>query len=92
VYPGWYQGRITHIHFQVFVDDQLVTTSQFAFPEDVTTAVYDSELYADKGQNTSVSGFDDDGVFRDGTDSQMLELTGDTASGYNAQITVSVSA
>ncbi len=35
VYPGWYQGRITHVHFQVFLDSGLAATSQIAFPEEV---------------------------------------------------------
>lgn len=42
IYPGWYPGRITHIHFQVFFGDGQAATSQIAFPEDVTEAVYAS--------------------------------------------------
>jgi protocatechuate 3,4-dioxygenase beta subunit len=60
VYPGWYQGRITHVHFQVFFDSGLVATSQIAFPEDVTAAVYSVEPYAAKGPNTSVRSIEDD--------------------------------
>ena len=35
IYPGWYQGRGTHIHVEVFVDNVLKLTSQVAFPEDI---------------------------------------------------------
>jgi protocatechuate 3,4-dioxygenase beta subunit len=49
VYPGWYQDRITHVHFQVFLESGLAATSQIAFPEEVTDAVYAVEPYAAKG-------------------------------------------
>jgi protocatechuate 3,4-dioxygenase beta subunit len=94
IYPGWYAGRITHIHAQVYLDDSLVSgtaiaTTQLAFPIDITTAVYDSSLYT-KGQNTSVTSFSSDNVFSDGTSTEMLSLTGDTASGYAATMTISI--
>ncbi|WP_167882082.1 intradiol ring-cleavage dioxygenase [Leptospira semungkisensis] len=56
IYPGWYSGRITHIHFQVYLNNGLVATSQIAFPEDITKTVYTTSLYSTHGQNTSVSG------------------------------------
>ena len=71
VYPGWYQGRITHVHFQVFLDSGLAATSQIAFPEEATAAVYAVDPYAAKGPNTSVSSFSQDMVFADGTQYQM---------------------
>lgn len=96
IYPGWYAGRITHIHFQVYLNDELggtaTATSQIAFPEAVTTAVYDSALYSARGQNTSVPTFADDNVFSDGTTYQVAALAGDTTSGYTATLTVGVAA
>lgn len=92
VYPGWYIGRITHIHFQIYLEDgSLTATSQLAFPQDITQTVYASSLYT-HGQNTSVTSFAQDNVFSDGTSQQMLTLTGSTAAGYVATITVGVSA
>ncbi len=76
IYPGWYQGRITHIHFQVFFEGGLAATSQIAFPEEITAAVYAVEPYAAKGPNTSVRSFAEDNVFRDGTQYQMASVTG----------------
>jgi len=67
-------------------------TSQIAFPSAVTTAVYDSALYAGRGQNTSVPSFADDNVFSDGTTYQLAALAGDTTSGYTATLTVGVAA
>ena len=90
IYPGWYSGRITHIHFQVYLNNGLVATSQLAFPQEITTTVYDSALYKAHGQNTSVSSFSQDNVFNDGTTGEMLALTGDTSSGYTATLTAGV--
>ena len=94
IYPGWYAGRITHIHAQVYLNDSLVqgtavATTQFAFPVDVTSAVYGSSLYT-KGQNTSVTSFAADNVFSDGTSTEMLTLSGDTTNGYAATMTISI--
>ena len=94
VYPGWYQGRITHIHFQVYLNANLggtaTATSQIAFPPTVTQAVYSSPLYSARGQNTSVASFAQDMVFADGTTYQLATVTGDVAQGYTALLTVGV--
>ena len=88
IYPGWYAGRATHIHVQIFVNGALVKTTQIAFPEDVSAAVYGTGVYASKGQNpTHNSG---DNVFSDGTADEMATLTG-SASGYTATITLGIS-
>ncbi len=94
IYPGWYSGRITHIHFQVFLysSSTATATSQIAFPEDITREVYDSALYAAHGQNTSVPSFSQDNVFSDGTTYQMAEVTGDVENRYVAMLTVGVAA
>ena len=94
IFPGWYAGRITHIHAQVYLNDELqqgsaVATTQFAFPVDITAAVYGTSLYT-KGQNTSVTSFSADNVFSDGTSTEMLALSGNTTDGYAATITVSI--
>lgn len=93
IYPGWYAGRITHIHFQIYLNDDLTVTatatSQLALPTAVTTAVYNSDLYT-KGQNTSVTSFSADNVFSDGTTYQMVSISGDTTNGYAASLTVTI--
>lgn len=40
VYPGWYNGRVTHIHFKVHFSNQTSVTSQLFFPADVTASIY----------------------------------------------------
>lgn len=102
VYPGWYTGRITHIHFQVYLTLAQgaagTVTSQIAFPQAITQAVYNSTLYAARGQNTSVTSFAADNVF--GSDStygangviyQTATVTGSVAAGYTATLNVGIS-
>ena len=93
IYPGWYAGRITHIHVQVYLNDNLAVsataTTQLAFPQTITTAVYNSALYT-KGQNTSVTSFSADNVFSDGTSTEMLTLSGDISTGYSANMTITI--
>jgi len=40
VYPGWYPGRTTHIHFKVLLDQASVLTGQIFFPDEVSEQVY----------------------------------------------------
>jgi protocatechuate 3,4-dioxygenase beta subunit len=96
IYPGWYPGRITHIHFQVYLNadtgGQATATSQLAFPQKVTKAVYDSPLYAARGQNTTVPDFDHDSVFHDGVKLQLCKMKGSVDAGYAAKLLVGIAA
>ncbi len=88
VYPGWYQGRATHIHVDVTVGGRLVKSTQVAFPEDVSREVYGSGVYAAKGQNPTTNARDN--VFSDGTSTEMATLGGSPAGGYTATLTIGV--
>jgi protocatechuate 3,4-dioxygenase beta subunit len=90
IYPGWYGGRATHVHVDVFRGSSLVKTTQIAFPEDVTRAVYVTGVYASKGQNSTTNSSDN--VFSDGTQYEMAALSGNTTSGYTATLTIGISA
>lgn len=111
IYPGWYVGRITHIHVQVYaltaaeviareqasssviVANSLAKlTTQLAFPQTITQAVYNSTLYKSHGQNTSVTSFSADNVFSDtaNTALEMVSLCGDVSSGYTGNITIGI--
>lgn len=89
IYPGWYMGRATHIHLEVFVNGAAVKTTQIAFPEDVSSSVYRTGVYAAHGQNSTTNSGDN--VFSDGTDHELAALSGDTSSGYTATLTVGIS-
>jgi protocatechuate 3,4-dioxygenase beta subunit len=40
IYPGWYAGRATHIHFKVLLDERTVLTGQTFFPEALNEYIY----------------------------------------------------
>jgi len=88
IYPGWYSGRATHIHVEIFINAVLKKTTQLAFPESITTAVYNSSLYSPHGQNTT-SNLDDQ-VFADSVSEELVTITGDTTNGYVAVFVIGV--
>ncbi|HEY7639787.1 MAG TPA: intradiol ring-cleavage dioxygenase [Steroidobacteraceae bacterium] len=91
IYPGWYSGRITHTHFRIYLGNSLQATSQLAFPQDITRAVYASSLYAARGQNTSVTSFSADNVFSDGEQYQLCTVTENASlGGYDAALTIGI--
>jgi protocatechuate 3,4-dioxygenase beta subunit len=89
LYPGWYQGRATHIHVEVSVNGRSVKVTQIAFPEDITAQVYRSGVYAAKGQSTTSNARDN--VFADSIAQEMIALSGNTSSGFAGTFTVGVS-
>ena len=90
IYPGWYAGRATHIHVEVFVNGVSRKTTQVAFPETTTATIYASGVYAAKGRNPTTNA--SDMVFSDGTSQQLATLTGSVTSGYTATLTIGVPA
>jgi protocatechuate 3,4-dioxygenase beta subunit len=92
IYPGWYTSRVTHIHFQVFLSSVLSATSQMAFPESLTTAVYNTSPYSAHGQNSTT--LSNDNVFSDAanTQYQLLTIAANGSGGYDASLTIGVSA
>jgi protocatechuate 3,4-dioxygenase beta subunit len=42
IYPGWYAGRATHIHFKVILGERSVLTGQTFFPEAINEFIYTS--------------------------------------------------
>jgi protocatechuate 3,4-dioxygenase beta subunit len=50
IFPGWYNGRITHLHGKVHLDGKTLLTTNFFFPKEIENNVYASPLYP-KGPN-----------------------------------------
>ena len=90
VYPGWYQGRATHIHVEVTANGRSAKVTQIAFPEDVNAEVYRSGAYASRGLNPTSNSRD--GIFADSLSQEMATISGNTTSGYNATFQVGISA
>lgn len=52
VYPGWYSGRTTHVHFKVFLDETTVLTGQIFFPDALSQYLYENiEPYKARGSD-----------------------------------------
>jgi protocatechuate 3,4-dioxygenase beta subunit len=74
IYPGWYQGRTTHIHVKVHVGGSVVHTGQLYFADATTASVYRSRSpYRSRGQKDRSNA--QDMVFADGGRQSMLRLT-----------------
>ncbi|MFF6781534.1 intradiol ring-cleavage dioxygenase [Streptomyces sp. NPDC012510] len=97
IFPACYTGRWPHIHFEVYgsLDDataaqNIVATSQLAFPKDVCDTVYATDGYEQSVQNLSRLTLESDMIFSDGYDQQLATTEGDTDKGYTATLTVPV--
>lgn len=40
IYPGWYRGRTSHIHVQVFLEDRSLHIGQIYFPDAMSEYIY----------------------------------------------------
>ncbi len=78
IFPGWYPGRTTHVHFQVHVSSQYSVVSQWTWPHAaaVEVATTHSALYPEGPDPLPPS---QDGVFTDGFQLQLADLAWDEA-------------
>jgi protocatechuate 3,4-dioxygenase beta subunit len=89
IYPGWYQGRATHIHLEVTINGVSRKVTQIAFPENANNTVYGSGVYASRGSNPTSNL--SDGIFADSLSSELVTPSGDAANGYAASCQIGVS-
>jgi len=90
IFPGWYSGRICHIHFQVYVSSGYAAISQMSFDVNTKNAIYaaNSTLYT-KGADPMT--FAADNIFSDGYAYQMATLTPNSTTGsYDAYIEATI--
>lgn len=90
IFPGWYQGRICHIHFQVYVSSSYSAISQLTFPIDTKNSIYtgNATLYT---KGTDPMTLASDNIFSDGYAYQMATLTPNTTTGgYDTYLQVAV--
>lgn len=90
IYPGWYQGRATHIHVEVTIGGRSIKVTQVAFPESINNDVHTSGVYASRGVNpmSNLS----DGIFSDSLSSELVTPVGSSGGGYAATFQVAISA
>ncbi len=89
-YPGWYQGRATHIHIEATISGRSVKVSQIAFPESVNNVVHTSGVYASRGTNPTSNA--SDGIFADSLSAELVTPVGSVASGYTVTFQLGISA
>lgn len=88
IYPGWYPGRITHIHVEVFINGALKKITQVAFPDQANRRVYQTAPYQGHGQNTSVANNLADATFANSLASQLTTIDAYSAQGIRASYTI----
>ena len=90
IFPGWYNGRICHIHFQVAVSSSYSAVSQLTFNIEEKNALYaaNTSLYPKGADPLSFNG---DNIFADGVDQQIATLTPNSETGgYDSFMEVTV--
>jgi len=88
IYPGWYQGRATHIHAEVTINGVSRKVTQIAFPEGVNNLVHTSGVYAPRGTNPMSNA--SDGIFADSLSAELVTPAGDPSSGYSAVFQIAI--
>lgn len=77
IFPGWYPGRITHIHLEVKINDTSVKISQFTYPKKEMDIIHTTlDPYKKYGMDPVSPSTD--GVFSDGTVGQVATLEFDS--------------
>lgn len=89
IYPGWYQGRATHIHVEATMSGRSVKVTQIAFPDEVSNAVHTQGVYASRGTNPTST--QSDSIFADSLASELVTPTGSPSAGYSATFQIAVS-
>jgi len=97
VFPGWYNGRATHIHVHIYnTTGTSLLITQIAFPEGSNSAVVQVNASAANGYTKGMSGYTynaSDNVFSDDdAGTEVGTLTGTVANGFTLQHTINVSA
>jgi protocatechuate 3,4-dioxygenase beta subunit len=99
IFPGCYDGRMPHMHFEVYRGTTTATsfsnklkTSQVAFPTDVCSTVYAAAEYATSLRNVGRVSFASDNVFSDGYATQLATVTGNNTDGYVGTLKVGIAA
>jgi protocatechuate 3,4-dioxygenase beta subunit len=90
ILPGWYNGRVCHIHFQVWISSMYKAVSQLTFDVAEKNAIYtaNSSVYTKGADPMAISS---DNIFSDGYQYQLTSLTASTGTGgYDAYLEVTV--
>lgn len=89
IFPGWYSGRICHIHFKVTMSSTSSRISQLTFDIPTKNAIYAAfpALYTKGADPMTIAS---DNIFSDGVEYQTATLTGNPTDGYSSYLEVTV--
>ena len=97
IFPGAYDGRWPHIHFEVYESltkarsaANKVLTSQLALPKAACDFVYATSGYSASKTNLAKTSLASDMVFQDGYSHELAAVTGSVSAGFTASLTIAV--
>ncbi|MET1112464.1 MAG: intradiol ring-cleavage dioxygenase [Allosphingosinicella sp.] len=88
LYPGWYEGRATHVHCKVTTPDGREVTSQIYFPDALSERVYAEEAYRGRGGRRLRN--DEDGLFRQAGETAPLARVVRSAAGLDGAVVIAL--
>lgn len=97
IFPGWYNGRATHIHVHVYnASGKSLLITQIAFPEGSNSSVVQVNASSANGYTKGMNGYTyntNDNVFSDDDEgTEIATITGNVSSGFALTHTINVSA
>lgn len=91
IYPGWYDGRTTHIHFKVFLDERTVLTGQTFLPDALNEFIYTNVPgYGDRARQRMVINANDHVIERSDPDHRAFCAVKEERDRYVAMLTLGV--
>lgn len=89
IFPGWYTGRIAHIHFKVTVSTSYSAVSQLTWDLDKKNAIYTANpsIYTKGIDPLAIK---DDNIFSDGSTLQIASLEKNIDGSYSTTLEVTV--
>ncbi|GHF37526.1 intradiol ring-cleavage dioxygenase [Seohaeicola zhoushanensis] len=90
IYPGWYRGRTTHIHYKVFLEETNVLTGQIFFPDALSAYLFQSVAPYNERGGTRDTVNATDGIAQEAGDTAFAAIR-EQPDYYDAALVVGVS-
>ena len=91
IYPGWYAGRATHVHFKVFLDERSILTGQLYFPDALNEFIYTQvPAYRERARSRNIVNANDGIVAADDPDRRSFCAIKEERERYVASLVLGV--
>ncbi len=91
IYPGWYEGRATHIHAKLFLDDKTVLLFQMYFPDAINEFIHTNVLwYANRNATRQIINRNDPLILENDPERRSFCAVKETADRYVASLVIGV--